>query len=81
MLDELPPLLVGGAEVLPLFEEGSEIPSLGDDIGEAEVVSGAVIVATLEQGVVGWAVTQAQREPAEASTAPTEAPQLLITQF
>jgi hypothetical protein len=45
------------------------------------VVPGAVVVTPLEQGVVGWAVTQAQRELAAPNTPPAAVPQALMTQL
>jgi hypothetical protein len=70
VVEELLALLEGGAKEL-LLEEGA------DEDGDAP---GAVVVAPLEQGVVGWAVTQAHREFAAPNTPPAEAPQALITQ-
>lgn len=68
--------VVAGEELVPRDDADDE-----DDAGD-DVLPGEVVVAgTLEQGVVGRAVTQAHKELAEANTAPTEAPQLVITQF
>jgi len=70
--DELPEVpLDPGAE--PLVGWGDT-----DDDG---TLPAEVVRAPVEQGVVGLAVTQAQRELAAPRTAPIEAPQLLITQF
>ena len=70
--DELPVPTVGpGIELLVCRDEaGDEIP-----------LPVGVVRAPVEQGVVGLAVTQAQRELAAPRTAPSDAPQPAITQF
>jgi hypothetical protein len=56
-------------------------PVVCDEADEDGPLPAEVVMAPVEQGVVGWAVTHAQRELAAPKTAPTDAPQLLITQF
>ena len=59
----------------------SDPPVVSDETGDGGTLSVEVAIVPVEQGVVGLAVTQAQRELAAPKTAPIDAPQLAITQF
>jgi hypothetical protein len=67
--------------------QGDELPKVSDppvvsgDTDDDGALPAEVVIAPVEQGVVGFAVTQAQRELAAPRTAPIDAPQLVITQF
>lgn len=61
--------------------EVSDPPVVSDETDDDGTLPVEVVTAPVEQGVVGEAVTQAQRELAAPKTAPIDAPQLVITQF
>ena len=63
-------------DVMLLLLDAEDCPDANEeDEDPVEMVIGAAV-----HGIVGLADAQAQRELAAASTAPTEAPQALITQ-